>query len=114
MAERDAAYWLQLIRSYAGEAPVVVALNRNKGRPREMDRESLERNYGPIVAWVATECSEGYEETIEQLRTALTNAADRMQEVRDRVPAKWWKVKEWLEKMDEPFLDFATYQQQCC
>jgi internalin A len=29
MAERDAAYWLQLIRSYAGPAPVVVALNKS-------------------------------------------------------------------------------------
>src|SRR6516225_4070450 len=31
MAERDAAYWLQLIRSYAGPAPVVVALNKSDG-----------------------------------------------------------------------------------
>ena len=113
MAERDAAYWLQLIRSYAGKAPVVVAVNKNEGRPREMDRESLERNYGPILAWIPTECSEGFDETIENLRTALTQAADGMQEVRDLFPAKWWKVKEWLEKMDEPYLDFATYQTKC-
>ena len=42
MAERDAAYWLQLIRSYAGPAPVVVALNKSGGRAREMDRRTLE------------------------------------------------------------------------
>ena len=113
MAERDAAYWLQLIRSYAGSAPVVIALNKNKGRPREMDRESLERNYGPILAWVSTECADGFDQTIENLRTALTKAADDMHEVRDLFPAKWWKVKEWLEDMEEPYLDFATYQKRC-
>ncbi len=113
MAERDAAYWLQLIRSYAGSAPVVVALNKNKGRPREMDRESLEKNYGPILAWVSTECADGFDETIENLRTALTKAADNMHEVRDLFPAKWWKVKKWLEAMDDPYLDFAKYQEQC-
>jgi hypothetical protein len=42
MAERDATYWLQLIRSYAGPAPVVVALNKSGGRAREMDRRTLE------------------------------------------------------------------------
>ena len=113
MAERDAAYWLQLIRSYAGSAPVVIALNKNEGRPREMDRESLERNYGPILAWVPTECADGFDETIEDLRSALTKAADEMHEVRDLFPAKWWKVKKWLEDMDEPYLDFATYQKRC-
>ena len=58
MAERDAAYWLQLIRSYAGPAPVVVALNKSGGRAREMDRRTLEEKCGPILAWVPTECSE--------------------------------------------------------
>ena len=58
MAERDAAYWLQLIRSYAGPAPVVVALNKSGGRAREMDRRRLEEKCGPILAWVPTECSE--------------------------------------------------------
>jgi internalin A len=54
MAERDAAYWLQLIRSYAGSAPVVVALNKSGGRAREMDRRTLEEKCGPILAWVPT------------------------------------------------------------
>jgi internalin A len=92
---------------------VVVALNKNEGRPREMDRESLEKNYGPILAWISTECADDFDETIENLRTALTEAADNMHEVRDRFPAKWWKIKEWLEDMDDPYLDFATYQKQC-
>ena len=113
MAERDAVYWLQLIRSYAGSAPVVVALNKSKGRSREMDRESLEQHYGPILAWMPTECADGFDETIANLRTVLIKAADGMHEVRDLFPAKWWKVKEWLEGMDDPYLDFATYQERC-
>ena len=50
LGERDAAYWLQLIRSYAGPAPVVVALNKSGGRAREMDRRTLEDKCGPILA----------------------------------------------------------------
>ncbi|NQT13736.1 MAG: hypothetical protein HQ582_13365, partial [Planctomycetes bacterium] len=113
MAERDAAYWLQLIRSYAGSAPVVVALNKNEGRPRDMDRESLEKHYGPILAWVPTECADGFDETIANLRTALTDAAGEMHEVRDVFPAKWWKIKQWLEDTDDPYLDFGAYRERC-
>lgn len=113
MAERDAAYWLQLIRSYAGSAPVVVALNKNKGRARDIDWDTLNRAYGPILARVPTECTDGYDHTIENLRQALTQAADAMPEVRDLFPAKWWDVKAWLEGMKEPYLNFATYQKRC-
>jgi internalin A len=113
MAERDAAYWLQLIRSYAGNAPVVIALNKSQGRRREMDRASLEENYGPILAWVPTECADGFQASIEDLRAALTAAADQMPEVRHLFPSKWWEIKEWLENMSEPYLDFAKYQEAC-
>lgn len=113
MAERDAAYWLQLIRSYAGDAPVVVALNKSLGRQREMDRASLDKNYGPILAWVSTDCADGFQTSIDNLRAALTTAADQMPEVHARFPAKWWEIKEWLENMSEPYLDFAKYQQEC-
>lgn len=113
MAEHDAAYWLQLIRSYAGNAPVVIAINKNKGKSREMDRDSLERNYGPIVGWVSTECSEGYDATISNLRGELTKAANRMDEVRQLFPSKWWEIKQWLESMQTPYLDFEQYQTKC-
>ena len=113
IAELDATYWLQLIRSYAGNAPVVVALNKSHGRPRKMDREWLEKSYGPILAWVPTECSDGFDQTISALRSALTAAAENMPEIRQKFPAKWWEIKEWLENMQEPYLDFATYQNRC-
>jgi internalin A len=113
MAERDAAYWLQLIRSYAGAAPVVVALNKSQGRPREMDHETLKQNYGPILAWIPTECDDEYPGTIAALRAALTQAVDKMPAVRARFQTKWWEIKQWLEEMPEPYLDFTTYQQLC-
>jgi hypothetical protein len=43
-AETDAKYWLQLIRGYAGPAPVVVALNKSRGVERPLDRDLLEKN----------------------------------------------------------------------
>jgi internalin A len=115
MAERDAAYWLQLIRSYAGPAPVVVALNKSGGRVREMDRRTLEEKYGPILAWVPTECSEldPRKSGIDALSVALTKATDAMEEVRQRFPAKWFEIKQWLGGMKEPYINYDTYAARC-
>ena len=115
MAERDAAYWLQLIRSYAGPAPVVVALNKSGGRAREMDRRTLEEKYGPILAWVPTECSEPDpgKSGIDALSVALTKATDGMEEVRRRFPAKWFEIKKWLGDMKDSYIDYDTYAARC-
>jgi internalin A len=115
MAERDAAYWLQLIRSYAGPAPVVVALNKSGGRAREMDRRTLEEKCGPILAWVPTECSEldPRKSGIHALSLALTKATDGMEEVRRRFPAKWFEIKEQLGGMREPYISYNTYAARC-
>src|SRR5271165_4566007 len=115
MAERDAAYWLQLIRNYAGPAPVVVALNKSGGRAREMDRRTLEEKYGPILAWVPTECSESdpRKSGIDALRAGLTKATDGMQEVRRRFPGKWFEIKKWLGDMKDSYIDYNTYAARC-
>ena len=116
--ERDLTYWLQLIRSYAGDAPVVVALNQSRGIPRSLARAALERDYGPILAWVPTECAAeekapGANATIEALRQALTNAAAAMPEPKTLFPRKWLEIKQWLEGMKEPYLDYAVYAKHC-
>ncbi|HEV7473180.1 MAG TPA: COR domain-containing protein [Pyrinomonadaceae bacterium] len=116
--ERELTYWLQLIRSYAGGAPVVVALNQSKGIPRGLARAALDREYGPILAWVATECESeekvpGANATIERLRQALTDAAAAMPEPKKLFPRKWLEIKQWLERMEEPYLDYAAYARHC-
>jgi internalin A len=116
--ERELTYWLQLIRSYAGDAPVVVALNQSKGIPRSLARAALERDYGPILGWVATECEPeekvpGADATIEKLRQALTATAADMPEPKKLFPKKWLAIKEWLEAMKEPYLEYAAYAKHC-
>lgn len=116
--ERELTYWLQLIRSYAGDAPVVVALNQSKGIPRSLARAALDRDYGPILAWVPTECEleekvPGANATIEQLRQLLTETAAAMPEPKKLFPRKWLEIKQWLEGMKEPYLEYAAYARRC-
>jgi len=117
MLERDAAYWLQLIRSYAGNAPVVVALNKSAGRQRQFDRATLEKNHGPILGWVATECSEedlakgGITALKQQLIAALDSPY--MDSVRDKFPGEWFAIKDALEDMEESYLEYPKFVKKC-
>ncbi len=117
MAERDAEYWLQLIRSYAGAAPVVVVLNKSGGRARELDLpcRRLEATYGPILAWVPTECSEPDPDKggITALKRELTRVVGGMPEIRARFPKKWVRIKDCLSGMQESYLAYATYADRC-
>lgn len=117
MAERDAEYWLQLIRSYAGAAPVIVVLNKSGGRARELElpRRKLEDTYGPILAWVPTECSEADREKggIAALERELTRAVGGMPEIQARFPKKWMQIKDWLSEMKESYVDYAAYATRC-
>ena len=117
MAERDAEYWLQLIRSYAGAAPVIVVLNKSGGRARELElpRRKLEDTYGPILAWVATECSEADLEKggIGALERELTRVVGGMPEIQARFPKKWMQIKDWLSRMKESYMEYAAYATRC-
>lgn len=117
-ASRDAAYWLQVIRTHAPNAPVVVAVNQSRGVMRPLNMDEFENNYGPINAWVATECLDetecsGAGATIEVLRKALIRTADAMSEPRKLFPRKWVNIKTWLEGMREPYLAYETFVNEC-
>lgn len=121
--EAEAAYWLQLIRSYAPEAPVVIALNKSRGIERPIDKESLKKDFDPIVSWVATEClpdseCSGAEATIAGLKQLLTDAAEekRMPEPRKLLPKKWLDIKSWLEGLHtsgKNYLSYTDFEEGC-
>ena len=80
-----------------------------------MDRRTLEEQYGPILAWVPTECSEPDpgKSGILALSVALTKATDGMEEVRRPFPAKWFEIKKWLGDMKDSYIDYDTYAARC-
>jgi len=83
-----------------------------------LDGKMLEQNYGPILAWVATECDERHpasETSIEHLRSALEYAAEAksMPEVRSLFRSKWWNIKAELERMQRPYIEYSEYQKLC-
>lgn len=94
---KDALYWLGLLERYAGDSPVVLALNRQDARNGgyDLDRRMLNARFPTIAGYVPTNCET--REGCDDLRAALCIAIQNLpktQPPHQTVPAAWLAVKE--------------------
>jgi internalin A len=107
-------YWLKLIESFAGDSPIVVAINQIdqlKGqRPLNLDRKALQGKYN-IRDFVETSCETG--EGIPILKKTITHEVEQMRHVRDFWPREWLGVKERLKRMPDDYIPVEKYLEIC-
>lgn len=123
LATQDAEYWLQLIRSFGGDSPVVVGLNKSYGHPFDVNRELLREKYKNILEFVETDCryasdgtiaNEGREALgIEKIHQLIIKATMSLEHLKFDFPAQWFQIKERLAGMEERFITWDRYQEIC-
>ena len=94
---QDAEYWLGMLKRYAADAPVLVALNRQDSRQGgyDVDRRMLQERFPFIHSFTATNCEN--REGCSELRQKLCDAVESLKETEPphlRVPETWLKVME--------------------
>ncbi|MCX6584250.1 MAG: GTP-binding protein [Candidatus Aminicenantes bacterium] len=105
-------YWLTLIRSYAGDSPVVVVLNKCEDNSYiDMPKRELKIKYPQIKDFVETSCK--IPRNIDKVKEALTSALRDMKHLDDNIPASYFAVKEKLQKINSDYIDFDQYKQIC-
>jgi internalin A len=139
----DAEYWLQLIKSFGGDSPVVIALNKAMQHPFDLNRGLLLEKYPFIADFVKTDCrqSEDGERAfnakppeggltrlmqrlgpraavkravgIDALKTRLMQLTQTMEHRKAEFPADWFQIKERLAGMGEDFISWEQYQAIC-
>lgn len=122
-ATEDAEYWLQLIRSFGGDSPVVIALNKIQQHPFDVNRGLLLEKYPQITAFIHTDCEQRPDGAIAQTRSestgivdlerSLVGATTNLEHRKADFPADWFAIKERLAGMTENFLTWDEYQQLC-
>lgn len=108
--DTDAEYWLSLVRSLAGDVPVIIVLNRFGELPFELNRRLLKDKFGDNIKFVECDALENL--GIESLRSTISAEASAMAEVRKSFPAEWVKIKNELPKQKcdwMPFDDFIAF-----
>lgn len=107
----DADYWLGLIRSFASDAPVIVALNQQGVHPFDVDEFPLRERYPFIRAFVKTDCKS--RKGMAELEQEITATVAGMESVRRSFPAEWVAIKDQLSGMKVNYLSYLDYRQQC-
>lgn len=110
--EDDPEYWLQHIRSFGGESPVIVVLNKIDQNPAsDVNRRFLREKYPTIKGFLPTSCATG--DGIQDLVRMLRKVVADVPMLRTPWPARWFAVKERLASFDTPYVSLREYSDLC-
>jgi len=108
-------YWLQTIRSYGADSPVIVVANKadKNGHPMDIRQRQLKREYPNIQAFIETSAQDNL--GIEDLRAAIVAQMEAMPQVRVELPVSYLAVKETLdaEKQIKNIVSLERYAELC-
>ncbi len=109
--DRDAEYWLSMVRSFAGDAPVIVLLHKWSDYRFELNREQLRQKYGQNLVFVETDSEDGH--GIDQLRTEICRLAKSLPGIKAAWPSQWRDIKAALPKEQRAWLAFDDFRGFC-
>jgi internalin A len=109
--DEDAEQWLELIKSFGKDSPVIIALNKFNATPFDVNRSDLRQKFPNIIGFVHTDCQDSI--GIDELQRTIIREVDKLEGLRDSFPAKWFQIKDRLAAMTENYIDFETYREIC-
>jgi internalin A len=108
--DRGLDYWLQIVRSYGGDSPIIVVINKADIRHLELDEIGLHQKYPNICAFIPTSCANEDHPGIAQLRQAILDQVAQMSHIRIVWSQPWFEIKTRLEEMHrELHRDYVSY-----
>ena len=109
--QEDAEYWLSLIRSFAGDAPVLVLLHKWGEGEFEVNKGLLREKYGQDIGFLETDAKSGHH--MEELRSKIEAMAAGLPDLKAMWPAAWQAVKQDLPEQQKHWLSFADFRSFC-
>jgi internalin A len=105
-------YWLNHIKSFGGDSPVLVVLNKIDENPGfDLNRRFLKEKYPHIKGFYRLSCKS--RNGIDPFKKELTQQLVSIEMLRTTWATSWFNVKKHLEEMDAHFIDYDTYRQIC-
>ena len=113
--EEDPEYWLEHIKAFGGDSPVLVVLNKMDENPGfEVDRRDLLRKYGNNVRdFFRVACLKKRGSGIPDLKKELLKALGKVELAQTNWPPRWFRVKTRLQESARDFIEYSEYEQIC-
>ena len=111
--ENRVEYWLKIIQSFGGDAPVIIAGNKTDQHPLDIDRTGLQKKYPNIVGILETSAATG--NGIDALKVAIAEQVNILPHVHDLLPERWFTIKTRLEEIGKAqnFITHDAYLNLC-
>jgi internalin A len=105
-------YWLNHIKSFGGDSPVMVVLNKIDQNPGfDVNRLFLKNEYPNIKGFFPVSCAA--DTGIKDFAGELIKELAAIDHIRTQWALSWFNVKNRLENMTGPYISFAEYQHMC-
>lgn len=110
--DEKAEYWLNYIKSFGGDAPVLVVLNKiDQNSAFEVNRKFLNKKYPNILNYYRVSCAESI--GIDALKKDMLDYLWNLELRSTAFPKGWLKVKTHMEKMTKDYISYTQYQDIC-
>jgi internalin A len=109
--DHDAEYWLSMVRSFAGDVPVIVLLHKWDDYRFELNRGLLREKYGGNLSFVETDSLSGH--GMATLRDQISQLAAKLSGLRAAWPVAWRRIKDELPKKKKNWLTFDDFLVFC-
>ena len=110
--DEKAEYWLKRIRSFGGDSPILVVLNKIDQHPSfRVDERFLQDKYESIQDFFRISCKtrSGIKNFQKKLKQMLWDLPLRQMEI----PVKWHAVKQQFEDMTENYISYDQFKERC-
>ena len=110
--DEKAEYWLKHIRSFGGDSPVLVVLNKTDENPSfELNRKFLQEKYPSIKDFFRISCKEN--RGIGVFSRKLKSELAKVDHLQITWAKSWFNVKTRLENMNCDFITYEEYLNIC-
>jgi internalin A len=110
--EEKTEYWLKHIESFGSTSPILVVLNKMDENPGfDVNRKFLKDKYQGIQGFFQLSCKTG--QGLDEFRQALQDGLTQVEIHQTIWGEAWFNVKQQLEQMSEPFINYERYQAMC-
>ena len=105
-------YWLKHARSYGGDSPVLVVMNKIDEDPAfEVDRKFLSEKYPQIQGYHRLSCSTGI--GVDEFKKGLMKEIECSKSRKTPFPKAWSQVKNHFDGLNQDYINSSAYQQIC-
>jgi len=109
--DHDAEYWLSLVRSFAGNVPIIILLNKWDDYQFELNRQLLKEKYGRNLVFVETDSRSGT--GMPQLHERICQLTKKLPGLKAAWPSEWRQIKEALPQKKKSWLTFDDFREFC-